>query len=115
MNISSNNLGSNPEDFAKPTRPIQQPQSAFGAEDKTNASDMSINSSLQNNSNLNMTAKPEQPNASSILNIPAEALSNFNSAQPQRPPQQQLVQQQDDEDDDVDLSTFANIGKKKKK
>ena len=76
----------------KPMKPVPHPQSVFGVEeDKTNASDMSINSSIQNNIS-NVTAKPEQNNASSILNIPAEALSNFNSAQPQR--QQQLMQQQ---------------------
>ena len=35
----------------------------------------------------------QQNQSSSILNIPAEALSNFNSVQPQRAQQQQMMQQ----------------------
>ena len=90
-------------------RPIPQPhnQSASNGaeEDKTNASDMSISSSVQNNSSLAggnnassvtngaRTPDQQQNQSSSILNIPADALSNFSSVQPQRAQQQQMMQQ----------------------
>lgn len=68
------------EMIAQAMRPIQKPQ----VQEEEKPSDTSVGSSMMNNSVISAVAKPE---ASSILNIPAEALSNFNSVgQPQRPP-----------------------------
>ena len=62
-------------------RPIQKPQ------EEEKPSDTSIGSMMNNSA---IAAAPVKQEASSILNIPAEALSNFNSVgQPQRPPVQQ--------------------------
>jgi hypothetical protein len=77
------------EMIAQAMRPIQKPQQ----QEEEKPGDTSVGSSMMNNSAISAVGTVKQE-PSSILNIPAEALSNFNSVgQPQRPPtaQQQMM------------------------